>query len=179
MSVPRLPAQRTHAAAGRPPLRLRISPVPGRGALDGAWWPRSRDLPVELADLVDLCPADLGRIDHVVVCGPDWETVPRRVMVARGQVKVGTYPGDDSARILLGLSSRQVLQLMVVPPGTPPATGWQLMRACADPENRKGARQLLAELTEEYGVATSADHWFDDGGSWWDPNPVPPSVRVR
>ena len=29
------------------PLRLRLSPSIGQGALDGAWWPSSRDLTAE------------------------------------------------------------------------------------------------------------------------------------
>ena len=32
------------------PLRLRLSPSIGRGALDGAWWPFSRDLTAEALD---------------------------------------------------------------------------------------------------------------------------------
>jgi hypothetical protein len=36
------------------PLRLRLSPSIGKGALDGAWWPYSRDLSAEALDLVDL-----------------------------------------------------------------------------------------------------------------------------
>lgn len=38
---------------GRGPLRLNMAEDPGRNRLDGAWWPQTRDLEVELADLVD------------------------------------------------------------------------------------------------------------------------------
>ncbi|WP_422396967.1 DUF5994 family protein [Streptomyces gobiensis] len=55
------------ATTHRPPLRAvpfraptarlalkPVSPLPGRVELDGAWWPRSRDLTHELAALADV-----------------------------------------------------------------------------------------------------------------------------
>jgi len=89
--TPRLPVD-----SGRGPLRLEMSGPPVRGPLDGAWWPRSRDLRVELADLVDHFPASAGKIDRAVISGPAWLPAPRRVPVARGFVKVGCFPHDGT-----------------------------------------------------------------------------------
>ena len=44
---------------------------PGRDHLDGGWWPQSRDLAVELADLVDHFPQAHGRIQRAVYSPPE------------------------------------------------------------------------------------------------------------
>src|SRR5690349_3595217 len=51
----------------RGPLRLRMTEHPGRSYLDGGWWPQSRDLSRELADLVDHFPGAFGRIVRAVI----------------------------------------------------------------------------------------------------------------
>lgn len=90
--TPRLPVD-----SGRGPLRLEMSRPPLRGTLDGAWWPRSRDLRVELAHLVDNFPASAGKIDRAVISGPDWSPAPRRVPVAHGFGKVECFPHDTQS----------------------------------------------------------------------------------
>ncbi|MGZ4438513.1 MAG: DUF5994 family protein [Nocardioides sp.] len=161
----------------RQPLRLVLSPSPGRGAVDGAWWPRSQDLGAELVDLVDQAPVRLGRIVHVVYSRPDWTSAPRRVRVAHGAVKTGSYPRDDTHLVLLALANRQVLQLLVVPPDTDPSTARHLMRVACDPANRVTAHDLLTEQRDIEVPEISDEHWTDDGGAWWDPHPTPPSHR--
>jgi hypothetical protein len=84
------------ASADRPPLRLQLNQPMGDGALDGSWWPQSRDLSLELADLVDKFPAALGEVHRVVFSRPDRDTAPHRVRVARGLIKVGSYPREDN-----------------------------------------------------------------------------------
>ena len=44
------------------PLRLRMAPVPGASAMDGGWWPRSRELVFELGELVDHLPVVHGPV---------------------------------------------------------------------------------------------------------------------
>lgn len=132
----------------------------GVGALDGGWWPQSRDLSVELPDLVDNFPVALGRVQRVVFSRPDWDTAPHRVRAARGLVKVGSYPHDDTQQVWLSMSTHTIIRLSVTPaegpaePPTPAGDGGQ-------------GRNLDA-----------GSQWNDDGGSWWDPHPVPPSERI-
>jgi len=45
---------------GRVPLRLQMTQKPHSHPLDGGWWPQSRYLEVELADLVDHFPTAHG-----------------------------------------------------------------------------------------------------------------------
>ncbi len=66
-------------ASRRQPLRLRMGEKPGSHPLDGGWWPQSRDLTVELGDLVDNFPEAQGRIVRVLFSPPDWDDSPKRV----------------------------------------------------------------------------------------------------
>ena len=100
----------------RRPLRLRMVEHPGSGRVDGGWWPQSRDLAVELADLVENFPPAVGRIVQVLYSPPDWDPAPRRIPVAHGFVKVGSFPGDATHLMHLTTSDRRVLRLIVVPP---------------------------------------------------------------
>jgi hypothetical protein len=152
----------------RLPLRLRLNPGVGQGSLDGSWWPQSRDLPLEIADLVDNFPAALGQVRRVVFSRPDWDTSPHRVRVARGLMKVGSYPHDDTHQVWLAMMSAETLiRLSVTPPeGSPRPTSPTLVATPAGGDD--GSRDETA-----YNP-----HWSDDGGSWWGHHPVRPSERI-
>ncbi len=145
-----------------PGLRLQLSPIPGNGPLEGAWWPRSRDLDDELADLVDHFPAGVGRISRALFSRPDWLTRPRRIKVARGYLKTGSFPSDDTHLMRLKLSSERELRLLVIPPDTPRDEARELLVHAASPNNRRSASELLARAQERTRVDSSG-HWSDDG----------------
>lgn len=148
----------------REPLRLLLSPRLGHGALDGAWWPQSRDLAVELADLAGHFPAAAGRIIRALYSPPDWLTPPRRVKVAGGFVKAGFFPHDDTHVMSLRMYDQQIVQLMVVPPGTSSTLARAAMQTAADPANTDCAAALLRDLERAGGIDPAA-RWSDDGGA--------------
>lgn len=79
-----------------PPARLSLTPagaVPG--LLDGAWWPRSRDLSRELPALMDVLDAYWGRITRVTVNPAHWPVIPRKVPVAGHTVHVGRFADEQ------------------------------------------------------------------------------------
>jgi hypothetical protein len=148
---------------------------PGRDHLDGGWWPQSRDLKVELADLVDHFPAQFGRIVRTVVSPPDWDPAPRRISVASGgYVKVGSFPRDDTHLIHLKTSDRTVLRVLVVPPGFTDDQGAEALLAAATTGNAHSATALLDTVTDSPDI-DPMDHWSDDGGAGRGPHPVAPS----
>lgn len=153
-----------------------MAPHPGHDHLDGGWWPQSRDLALELADLVDHFPPGLGRIMRAVYSPPDWDTAPRRIATSHGYVKVGSFPRDDTHLVYLKTSDRKVLRILVVPPGVSADQGSEALLAAATPGNATAAKSLLATVTE-FPDVDPADHWNDDGGSWWGPNTTSPSFR--
>lgn len=139
-------------------LRLRLAANPGRDRLDGGWWPQSRDLAVELADLVDHFPPELGRIQRAVVSPPDWDPSPRRIPVARGFVKVGSFPRDDTHVVLLKMSNHVTLRILVVPVSLTASEGEEALLAAATSGNAHSAAALLDTVTDHHDNA-SDDHW--------------------
>jgi hypothetical protein len=124
-------------------LRMALSPVSG-GRLDGAWWPHTTDLEVELADLVDHFPEKAGRINRVVFSRPDWGTTPHKVKIARGTLKTGSFPADDTHLMVLSLSTMAQIDLLVIPPETDSDTAEALMVSATAPANVSTGSQLLA-----------------------------------
>jgi hypothetical protein len=172
-----LTSNRPTNSPDRVPLRLRLAERSGRDQLDGGWWPQSRDLAVEFADLVDHFPSGFGRVVRGLYSPPDWEPAPRRIPVSGGYVKVGCFPRDDTHLIVLTTSHGNVLRVLVVPPGLSAGQGAEALLASATPGNASTAVSLLSTVTE-FPDVDLADQWSDGGGSWWDPHPMAPSVRV-
>ena len=154
--------------AVQPPIRLRLSPSIGKGALDGAWWPHSRDLTVEAVDLADQFPAWFDRVCRVVYSTPDWETTRRRVKAARVFVGLGSFPRDDTHLVMVkSVASAYrpgVLRLLVVPPEWGEQTARHAMRIAATPTNVKSAATILSESVDLL-LAGLLWHWDDDGGA--------------
>ncbi|MFZ2013287.1 MAG: DUF5994 family protein [Nocardioides sp.] len=132
-----VPANATTTGEG---LRLQLSDPAPHSRVDGAWWPRSRDLQREAAELVDHFPAESGRISRLVFSRPDWDDSShdghgvRTIRAARGQMKVGSFPSDDTHLMILAMSSGQRLKLLVIPSDTPDAEGERRLRAVAEPD---------------------------------------------
>ena len=135
------------AVPTRVPLRLELRPAPVAGHVDGGWWPQSRDLRVESADLVDHFPPETGRINRLLFSRPDWDDGVvdgrglRRIQAARGPVKVGSFPGDDTHQMILAMASGRQLRLLVVPSNTDESEAHRLLNASSeeDPSGRASA----------------------------------------
>lgn len=167
-----MPTSQPAPSRERAPLRLRLATGPEARQLDGSWWPHSRDLEVELADLVDRFPAERGRVVRALVSPPDWDDHPRRIPVARGYLKVGSFPRDDTHVVDLSLADRTVARLLVVPPDTSEEVAEGAMSASARPGNTTTGTAVLSNAQSPH------DQWNEHGESWWEPHPVAPSFRT-
>jgi hypothetical protein len=147
-------------------LRLRMGETPSSQPLDGGWWPQSRELTVELADLVDNFPPKRGRIVRVLFSPPDWDDAPKRVPTARGYVKVGSDPHDDTHVVMLTTSDREELCLLVVPPDMSRTKGDEALLASVTPGYASSPTELLTTVRERPNV-DEGDHWNDEGEAWW------------
>src|SRR3954462_15959961 len=107
--------------AARNPLRLRLSDTTTPGVADGVWWPQSRDLQTEAAALVDHFPTAAGRLSRLLFSRPDWDSSAvdghgvRKIRAARGPVKVGSFPHDDTKLMIAIMADGQRLKLLVIP----------------------------------------------------------------
>ncbi|MDQ0960355.1 hypothetical protein QFZ66_004233 [Streptomyces sp. B4I13] len=151
-------------------LRLSLAPVGAAPALlDGAWWPRSRDLAAELPILTAVLDPLWGRITRVTVNPTQWPVLPRKVPVAGHVVKVGWFLAEQDAHELLLLSYRTGRwNLLVVPPWTDPVMASWLMAAASDPWGTSTASRLMEEAVRlraasETDRATEAV-WDSEGG---------------
>lgn len=129
-------------------LSLRQGPHSPLGPVDGAWWPRSRELTSEVVDLVDHFPQEVGRIQRLLFSPPDWDAAPgtahpRRIQAARGPVKIGSFPRDDTHLIIVKMASGERLQLLVIPSQTTPDVAERALSRAADEKGTDGARALL------------------------------------
>ncbi|MFF4550511.1 DUF5994 family protein [Streptomyces sp. NPDC001435] len=138
-----------------------MSTSPGRVELDGAWWPRSRDLAHELSALADVLDPLWGRITHIVVNPRHWPIVPRRLFVNGHVVKVGWFTSElDPHKIQLLSYTAGRWDLLVIPPETGALSAARLMAAAsASTVPQLTATALLAaERTDETSSLYEADH---------------------
>ncbi|QJT03087.1 hypothetical protein G9272_24680 [Streptomyces asoensis] len=151
-------------------LRLSLAPSgPAPALLDGAWWPRSRDLVAELPSLTAALEPLWGRITRVTVNPTHWPAVPRKVPVAGHVVKVGWFLAEQDPHELLLLSYRMGRwNLLVVPPRTDPASAAWLMAAASDPLGTSTASRLMEQAARLRTVSESDRAveavWDSEGG---------------
>lgn len=121
----------------RGPLRLQLRDFTAADGSDGAWWPRSRSLQTEAADLVDNFPGTHGRIHWLLFSRPDWEDATiggrgvRMIRAARGPMRVGSFPTDDTQLIIASLNTGSRLRLQVIPSATDPVEAERRLRSAA------------------------------------------------
>ncbi|MEV6547700.1 DUF5994 family protein [Streptomyces sp. NPDC051597] len=160
--------------SAHPPLRLSVKPPgPRTGLLDGAWWPRSRDLTGELPLLTASLDPRWARITRVAVNPAHWPDIPRKVPVHGHVVKVGWFRAEQDPHQLLLLSYHVGRwDLLIIPPETSPESAARLMTAACDPRNVRGGSALIAGERERHPTATAgpsgrtqAEAWEADGGA--------------
>jgi Family of unknown function (DUF5994) len=153
----------TTAPPTRPPappgLRLQLDPtMTGTGAVDGGWWPRSRDPDAELPGLIAGLDSSLGPITRVALNLDAWDTAPRRVAVNGRRVRVGWFRHVDPDTIGVTRAGQDRVALLVIPPQATTAAAGIAMATAADGVNSAGPADILAAA----GI----------GGQ--DPAPMPP-----
>jgi hypothetical protein len=158
--------------APRQPLRLELSRSPGGSPIDGAWWPQTDDIDIELADLVDHFPDRLGTVYRVLYSKSDWTGRPRTVATARRRVRTGFFPRDDTHLMLLSMSTRRSIRLLVIPPEHP--EGERVISRATDPLNRLTGAQILSRFMSTAPAGNEiVDQWNDTGGNWWQGSRAP------
>ena len=101
----------------RSPLRLHVvDHGDDRPGPHGFWWPQSRVLDTELADLVESLPRPFGRVLRAVYSMPDWDEPSECVLTTRGTVKAVSYPGDDTHLMQLLTWDLSLLTFVVIHP---------------------------------------------------------------
>lgn len=124
---------------------LRLETTASReGVLDGAWWPRSRDIATELPELVSALTEHLGPVTRVGLDATAWEGLPTRIVVDDRVVHLDSFPvGDDTVLITAG--DQDLFSLLVVPPDSPPEAARAAMAQAVLAGNISAAGQILID----------------------------------
>jgi len=124
---------------------LRLETTGSReGVLDGAWWPRSRDVTAELPALLSALTAHLGPVTRVGLDTAAWEGLPTRIVVDDRVVHIDSFPvGDDT--ILITRGDRDLFSLLVVPPDAAPDGARAAMAQAVRADNVRQAKQILVD----------------------------------
>lgn len=156
------------------PARLSLTPQTTlAGRLDGAWWPRSRDLTAELPLLADALEEPWGRVTRVTVNPTRWPLVPHTVPAGGHTLHVGWFTEQHPDTLILLSYTVGRWDLLVIPPETEPASAARLMAAAAIPGSVLTAGDLMAnEATVGRGLRDApsrVDDWEAEGGACMSP----------
>ena len=126
-------------------LRLRLTPkAPPTGYVDGGWWPRSRDLTVELPALVHVSAIRLGRVTRVAFALEAWDKPPRQITVDGNTLRLEGFRSQDQYVVHLSGSDGQRLSLLVIPPEADMGDAHDAMIMAARRGNTDRPVELLA-----------------------------------
>lgn len=157
-----------HELLAAPTTRLTLKATgTTRGLLDGAWWPRSRDLLRELPALSDMRAPLWGRITRIAVNPQHWPVLPRKVPVNGHVMKVGWFKAaQDPHKLLLLSYSVGRWDLLVIPPDTGTAAVARLMAAATDGTGPQLTASALMAAEEARHGDSAADRAQDPEETW-------------
>jgi hypothetical protein len=99
----------------------------------GVWWPRGRNITVELAALLPAADSYLGApLIRVSSNTQAWDHHPRRLYAGSRLIRVGWFNSIDPATVEIGATSTERITLCVVPPEWTSQAGRRLFRALRD-----------------------------------------------
>ncbi|MFF8788926.1 DUF5994 family protein [Streptomyces sp. NPDC015125] len=143
--LPKLLPEAVHRAVRPGTALLRLETTRSReGILDGAWWPRSRDIGAELPGLITALTEHLGPIARVGLDASAWEDLPKRLVIDDRIVHIDSFPVGDGT-ILITRGDRDLFSLLVVPPTATPESARAAMTRAVEAGNVARAGQILLD----------------------------------
>ena len=125
-----------------------------RGAIDGAWWPKSLNLSSELPDLVAVFGSWIGEVHRVVYDPSAWLPAPARVIRRNEMVSLDPYRMVFTDTIyLMGTHSRNAV-LFVLSPSSPGEEARRVLckvSSSGQPMNAGVLRQLVRQCASGFG----------------------------
>jgi hypothetical protein len=142
--------------------RLTLKPgMPRTGAVDGAWWPGSRDLVAEVPALVAAFPTTAGRVQRVGFGRSLWDAVPHRTRGWADGRRIGLDGfaafAADVVWVATSITGSAPLFLLVVPPDTAPDVAAGILRRAGSAENLETTTDLLAGTSPAAGATSPGE----------------------
>jgi hypothetical protein len=116
--------------AGPPAPRVSFDPALNRhGAVDGGWWPHSRNALAELPGLITALDSQPGvRVQRLSIHRDDWDEIPHRLPGQGGHaVRVDWFTTIPRHTVSVTAAGKEPIALLVVPPGTAEGTAQTAM----------------------------------------------------
>jgi hypothetical protein len=155
-------------------LRLRLKPKGSLpGYVDGGWWPRSRDLAVELPVLARVLAVRLGRVTRITFPLDAWDIPPRQITVDGGMVRLEGFHHQDEHVVHVSGPDRRRISLLMIPPDATATAAHDAMMAASGRENVDQPADLLTATGAVSGGTqprlrlirdADQDRWATDGG---------------
>jgi hypothetical protein len=110
-------------------VSLRPDAGDGRSPFDGAWFPRSRNLAVEVPELIAELDRRGVRVERFTYALDAWEAPPRKLSVGDRPVRTGGFRSMDPLVVCVTWDAgTRRADLLVVPPETDVLTGARALR---------------------------------------------------
>ncbi|WP_232376279.1 DUF5994 family protein [Amycolatopsis aidingensis] len=155
-------------------LKLKPQVASSTGFVDGAWWPRSRNLCAELPALLAALGPRLGRVERVTYNLSVWDLAVRKAPVGNQVVRLdGFFSQAPDLVTVVGAGGRR-LTLLVVPPDTAGVAAHRVLMTASTPDNVDGTDVLLAARPVAAGGDSAdepdmaAERWEGDGGRMYE-----------
>ncbi|PXY23001.1 hypothetical protein BAY60_23735 [Prauserella muralis] len=169
------PSVSTVLEPSRHPLRLQLkAEAPTTGYVDGAWWPRSRDLGVELPGLLAKLTVRPGRIERVTYNSTSWEPAGRRLTFEGRAIRLEGFRSQHPDTVTVTGQGRQRLTLLVIPPGARVEAAQHALTTASKRANVDSTEVLLAhnrvaqvappEGPGPEGMDAATHRWEIEGG---------------
>jgi hypothetical protein len=134
--------------AGPPSARVSFdSALIRHGAVDGGWWPRSRNALTELPGLIATLDARPGvRVQRLAIHRDEWDEIPRQLTAGNGRfVRVDGFTAIPRHTVSVTTAGgRELIALLVISPDTPTETAWAAMNLAA---TNPGTPRAIGVLT--------------------------------
>nr|WP_246257633.1 DUF5994 family protein [Amycolatopsis anabasis] len=164
-------------AVGPSRARVQLKPQVSSNTrfVDGAWWPRSRNLSAELPALLAALRPRLGRIERITYNLSIWDLAVRKAAIGDHVVRLdGFFSQAPDLVTVVGSSGRTRLTLLVVPPETADVAAHRVLMTASRPDNVDGTDVLLTAHPVTVAAVVggefvgepdrAAERWEGDGG---------------
>src|SRR3954451_25114873 len=126
-------------------VSLRDDAGDGASAFDGAWFPRSRDLALELPELIAELDRRGLRVERFTYALDAWSPVARKIVVVGRTGRTGAFRSMDAGVVCLPWDGgRRRADLLVAPPETDVLTGARALRLCTRRGLPRSPQMVLA-----------------------------------
>lgn len=137
------------------------------GAVDGVWWPRSRNLRDELLQVYPLLRDRVCHLERVCYRYSNWDSVPRKVSIDGDIVRLDGYTTQELDTVQF-VGIRTSLVFALIPPGTEPEVAElasMLAMTGAVTQSAHALNEEAADTTARIHQRQVAERvWDDEGG---------------